>query len=485
MATTIRLVEYPGYPTATSMRYYVTMTVTYAANYKVHFKVESEYGDVVFNGFGSTISMSAGESITTADDFYKTFTGLDGGVYYTVTATLYNADTNTNLGVSDTASFTAGSSSSGGITVTYHDGTDSPITESSATTSMIALNASRDGWTFLGWATSTGTTTVKYEAGDTITGSGEIDLYAVYTASSTIRFYYIDSSTGSLDSNTRQRIQHRYNTGKRSYTISYNTITCPSFDSANSTITTTDPVRTWTALGWIIGTYAEFPDYSPGESVSTRYMDEDIYAVYSNECSITYNANGGSGSMSKQTDTGYYNASGTYEGATFKIQDCTFTPPTGKLFGSWNSKSDGSGRTYSGTLTTSYAVTLYAIWITSRPSNWSWTTTGIAKGSSMTYTQSGTTVTVKPLTAKEWLSFMDRIKAFYLYKGRTVDSTYWNRAVNGVSSGSAMTSIQANGARYLINQLSPPTSVPSAVSSGSTITAAFINGLKNSLNSIK
>ena len=103
----------------------------------------------------------------------------------------------------------------------------------------------------------------------------------------------------------------------------------------------------------------------------------------------------------------------------------------------------------------------------------------------MTYTQSGTTVTVKPLTAKEWLAFMDRIKAFYSYKGRTVDSTYWNRAVNGVSSGSAMTSIQANGARYLIDQLSPPTSVPSAVSSGSTITAAFINGLKNSLNSIK
>ena len=119
MATTIRLVEYPGYPTATSMRYYVTMTVTYAANYKVHFKVESEYGDVVFDGFGSTISMSAGESITTDDDFYKTFTGVETGIYYTVTATLYNADTNKHLCVTDTAPCTAGHAPSGCLTISY------------------------------------------------------------------------------------------------------------------------------------------------------------------------------------------------------------------------------------------------------------------------------------------------------------------------------------------------------------------------------
>ena len=103
----------------------------------------------------------------------------------------------------------------------------------------------------------------------------------------------------------------------------------------------------------------------------------------------------------------------------------------------------------------------------------------------MAYTQSGTTITPKPLTATEWLAFMNKVKEFYKYLGKTVDSTYWNRAVNGVSSGSVMTATQVNSARYLINQLSPPTSVPSAVSSGSTITAAFINGLKNSLNSIK
>ena len=102
----------------------------------------------------------------------------------------------------------------------------------------------------------------------------------------------------------------------------------------------------------------------------------------------------------------------------------------------------------------------------------------------MNYSGSGSSIVIKPLTADEWLDFADRIKEFYMYLGKTVDSTYWYRAVNGVESGSPMTTTQANGARYLINALNPSTAVPNAVSQGDPITAAFINGLKNSLNSI-
>ena len=39
--------------------------------------------------------------------------------------------------------------------------------------------------------------------------------------------------------------------------------------------------------------------------------------------------------------------------------------------------------------------------------------------------------------------------------------------------------------RQVIAGMNPPTAVPSAIVSGGKITAAFINGLKNSLNSIK
>lgn len=224
---------YDGYPTDTAMRVYVTLTVTYAASYKIRFKLIDEDGDIVSDVFGTTFSMAAGESITKADDFYKTFTGLRPGKDYGIIATLWNATANYELAVEDVLAFT---------------------TEE-----------------------------------------------------------------------------------------------------------------------------AEAPD---------------------------------------------------------------------------------------------------------RPSNWSWSTSGISRGSSMKYTKNGDVITPTPLTATEWLNFIERIKAFYEYCGEDIDSTYVYRATNGVSKGSPMTITQANGARYLIDQLSPPTPVPAKVSSGSVITASFINGLKNSLNSI-
>ena len=415
-----------------------------------------------------------------------TYTGLEPGTRYTLSAIVY--DSNWNQLAFKANSVTQKTASAAVLTVRYYDGNKS--WSDSSTGTVIIDGPYRTDWDFEGWATSTKSTSVSYQEGDTISaGSSDksVSLYAVYSSTTTIYCYYISGSSGSQVSNTRIKKQYRVNTSiNASSTNYYNSITLPAFDSVNSTITTTTPNRSWTAIGWHPTSFATQPDYSPGQTVSGKLITSDLYAMYSNECSITYNSNGGSGSMTKQTGTGYYNAFGTYEGAVFTIKDCSFTPPSGKMFDSWNAKSDGSGTEYSsgGTLTTNYNVVFYAIWVKARPSNWAWTTTGISKGSDMNYSQSGTTITPKPLTAKEWLAFMNRVKEFYTYKGKTVDSTYWNRAVNGVTSGSPMTTTQANGARYLINQLSPPTSVPASVSSGTAITAAFINGLKNSLNSI-
>ena len=490
MATSLTLYRYEGYPTDTSMRVYVTMTVRYSGKYKVHFEVIDDYGDTVYSGFGSTFSMSAGESITKADDFYKTFTGLESGTWYQVTASLYNADKNTELGVTDSLSFTT--TSPAVLTVNFYDGSSYDVY---TTEDYIDLYAgSLSGWTFVGWATSTGTTSVAYEAGDRIyvgSSSSSINLYAVYKRETTIYCYYINGNTGATASNSRIKIQYRVNVSKTSYSTGYyNSIVLPAFDSINSTISTSTPVRDWTAIGWNQTTTAEAPDYSPSQSVSSNQITGNLYAIYRNECSITFNSNGGSGTMSTLGPTyAYYNASGNYTTPSFSLPSCTFTPPTGKKFDSWNQKADGSGATYSSSLSTNYVITLYAIWVKARPSNWSWPShtadKPISSGSSMNYIKSGTTVTPTPLTAAEWLAFMNRIKEFYAYdNGKTVNSTYWNNAVNGVKSGSPMTATQVNSARYLISQLPIQTTLPSAVSSGGKITAAFINGLKNSLNSI-
>ena len=483
MATSMSMSASSGYPTQDSMRVSVSFTVTYAGSYYTYYELYDYYTDeLIDEAQGSTFSMSANSS---KRNLYKTFSGLEPGTKYYIVGSLWNASTDTRLSIKEpTITFTTKEPVV--LTVNFYDGSDYDVY---TTEDYIDLYAgSRSGWTFVGWATSTGTTSVAYEAGDRIyvgSSSESINLYAVYKSETTIYCYFIKGNTGAIASNSRTKIQYRVNVSKTSYSTGYyNDIVLPTFDSINSTISTSTPNREWSAIGWNKTTTAEAPDYSPGQSVSSDRITGDLYAIYSNECSITYNANGGSGTMPKQTGTGYYNAYGKYAGVTFTIKDCTFNPPSGERFGSWNQKADGSGNTYSSSVTTSYNITLYAIWVKARPSNWSWSTTGISKGSSMTYTQSGSTITPKPLTAKEWLSFMNRVKEFYTYKGKTVDSTYWSRAVNGVSSGSEMTATQANGARYLINQLSPPTSVPASVSSGTVITAAFINGLKNSLNSI-
>ena len=483
MATSMSMSSVSGYPTQTSMKISVSFSVTYQGSYYTYYELYDYYTDeLIDEAQGSTFSMSANSS---KRNLYKTFSGLEPGTKYYIVGSLWNASTDVRLSIKEpTITFTTKEPVV--LTVNFYDGSDYDVY---TTEDYIDLYAgSRSGWTFVGWATSTGTTSVAYEAGDRIyvgSSSSSINLYAVYKKETTIYCYFIKGNTGAIASNSRTKIQYRVNVSKTSYSTGYyNDIVLPTFDSINSTISTSTPNREWSAIGWNKTTSAENPDYSPGQSVSSDRITGDLYAIYSNECSITYNANGGSGTMSKQTGTGYYNAYGKYAGVTFTIKDCTFTPPSGKRFGSWNQKSDGSGATYSGTITTSYNVTFYAIWVKARPSNWSWSTTDISKGSSMAYTQSGSTITPKPLTAKEWLSFMNRVKEFYTYKGKTVDSTNWSRSVNGVSSGSEMTATQANGARYLINQLSPPTSVPASVSSGTAITAAFINGLKNSLNSI-
>lgn len=413
-----------------------------------------------------------------------TYNGLAAGTSYTCSAIVYDSSWNQLTFAAN--SVTQRTSSAAILTVVYYDGNHS--WSDSSTGSVIVDGPYRTDWDFVGWATSTKTTSTSYDEGDVISAGSTgrtVRLYAVYKRESTIYCYYINGSSGSLYSNTRTKRQYRVNTSTTGTSTNYyDTITLPTFSSSNATITTSEPSRSWSAIGWSASTSASEPDYEPGQVVATNYITGNLYAIYSNECSITYNSNGGSGTMSKQTGTGYYNAYGNYAGVTFTIKDCTFTPPSGKRFSSWNPYADGSGQTYSGSVSTNYNITLYAIWVAGRPNNWSWSTTGISKGSNMTYTQSGTTIIVKPLTAKEWLAFMDRVKEFYTYKGKTVDSTYWNRAVNGVASGSPMTATQANSARYLISQLSPPTSVPASVSSGTVITAAFINGLKNSLNSI-
>ena len=117
--------------------------------------------------------------------------------------------------------------------------------------------------------------------------------------------------------------------------------------------------------------------------------------------------------------------------------------------------------------------------VAQRPSNWSWTST-VSKGSAMPYTKNGNTIYAKPLTASEWNNFIDRIFEFFDYKGMTVSgggaSDFY------VTKGNQMHGGELEYAQQLIDTMSPPTATPTRTT---RVTAAYVNGLKNSLNSIK
>ena len=115
-----------------------------------------------------------------------------------------------------------------------------------------------------------------------------------------------------------------------------------------------------------------------------------------------------------------------------------------------------------------------------RPENWSWSST-VRKGASVPLTTVGEKqYEAAYLTASEWNAFWDRLIEFARYKGLSVSGT-----PNRVNPGDPMLASQANDARTMISLLEPTVELPAEVSSGSKITAAFINGLANSLNSVK
>lgn len=104
-------------------------------------------------------------------------------------------------------------------------------------------------------------------------------------------------------------------------------------------------------LGWTINRGLPF---NPGTKITMNY---NLYAKVGNSTgySVTYDANGGTGSV---TDTEKY-----AKGAEATVMSNSFTND-GKVFLSWNTAADGSGKTYypNSTVKITGDVTLYAQW---------------------------------------------------------------------------------------------------------------------------
>lgn len=101
-----------------------------------------------------------------------------------------------------------------------------------------------------------------------------------------------------------------------------------------------------------------------------------------------------------------------------------------------------------------------------RPANWSWWST-VAQGAAI------------QISAAEFRAFLDRINEFRVYTGLPEYGAFVYP-----SAGDVMTAVMMGHPVYAIRAMGPSIATPTAPFAGDPITAAFFNGLRNSLNSI-
>ena len=198
----------------------------------------------------------------------------------------------------------------------------------------------KTGYTFQGWATTSGGTTVKYTnkasvSNLTTTSEGKVNLYAVWKANTYAVKYNANGGSGTMSNSS-----HTYDTAK--------TLTANAFTRTGYTF------KGWstTATGAVV--------YANSASVKNLATSGtfNLYAVWeANTYTVAYNANGGSGTMSSVTHT--YDTAKTLTANTFT--------KTGYTFQGWATSNTATAAQYENkesvtNLATSGTVTLYAVW---------------------------------------------------------------------------------------------------------------------------
>lgn len=204
------------------------------------------------------------------------------------------------------------------------------------TLTLSSTKPTRTGYTFLGWATSSTATSATYAAGGSYTANSGATLYAVWKIITYTVSYNANNGSGAPGAQTK----------------TYGT---------ELTLSSTEPTRTgYTFRGWSTSSTATSATYyKNGSDMSHMKYNTNsnalLYAVWEiNKYTISYNANGGSGAPSNQTKT---------YGTALTLSS-TIPTQTNYDFVNWNTKSDGTGTSYSkgGSYTANEGATLYAIW---------------------------------------------------------------------------------------------------------------------------
>lgn len=436
----------------------------------------------------SSFSASGGTYFRT-----HTFKGLSSGTSYTFTVKYF--DKNGKEVDKDQCTDTTDSVQEYQQDLVYHSGSATPRRQTIQGDGSIRdggnFFTAPSGFTFYGWAESTGDKVPDYYAGDSYTATGydDVHLYAIwkYEDATGVTFYY--GYNMSAAPNSRKLLGYAYNTSSSSQTTEYESVKTPAMTAGNITVVG----RSFSPVGWRGDTANNGSGLTGGNQYIAVSQSKCVfYAVYQNTSGIhvSYNSNGGSGTMASSTVPGtmYYNTAQTSPTTiTVTPRDCTFTPPKGSQFRGWSTRENGEIVT---SVSTSYDVTFYARWDSARPGNWQWSgylyLNGVKKPYNMTaggrppmVKQSNGTYYAYYMGAAEWESFRQRVQQFADYLGVSLNSIDYNGA--SAQAGQPMTKKQARCMANLIDSLNPPQRVPALTNE---ISASFFMGLQRSLNSI-
>ncbi len=219
---------------------------------------------------------------------------------------------------------------------------------------------SEDGYKLAAWSISIDGTTVYYPLGSVYTVTGTVTFTAYYAADTGVIVF--DANGGTVDGSS---------TDYEAYAVQTDgAVTMPSSGLTRSG---------YTFAGWYLSSdsgsiYAPGYVYSISSTSSTIVMMAYWIKDGASACTVTYDANGGTGSLAQTVEVGKSAVMPTsgyaYDGHSLK---------------SWNLSADGTGTSYAlgGTMAvvSTAAVTVYAQW-TGSPSSDSYTVTFLLNGGS-------------------------------------------------------------------------------------------------------
>jgi uncharacterized repeat protein (TIGR02543 family) len=204
-----------------------------------------------------------------------------------------------------------------------------------ATVTVTSSQPTRSGYSFIGWnSMADGSGTASAAASTFTMPAADVTVYAIWSVNAYTVYYNMNGGSGSINPQ-------------------------PGTYGTNVTVSSTAPTRTgYTFSGWNTLADGTGSDHTGGGTLTIPSSNVTLYAKWTAiQYSISYNANGGSGSPADAT---------ALTAGTNTTLSATSPNKDGYVFNGWNTAANGSGQTYAGGQ--SYVVpaantVLFAQWV--------------------------------------------------------------------------------------------------------------------------